>query len=548
MKFGRVPLDDADGGILVHTVKAGRATIRKGTRLAASDLTALRAGGIEEVMVARLEPDDVGENDAAGAIAAAAAGAHISHTAAANGRCNLIAEAPGLAVLDRARIDTLNGIDEGATIATIEPMRMVQTGELLATIKIVPFAVSRATVERCVAAAGDPEPIVAVADFALKRVGLLQTVMPGAKQSLISKMSQASAKRVERLGGELIDIGTCDHDERAVADALERLVAHECDIALVLGASAIADRRDVVPGAIVQAGGRILRFGMPVDPGHLTLLAELGAMTVLGVPGSSRSPRRQGFDWVMQRLFAGLEIDDETISRMGVGGLLKEIPERPMLRRITDPARKPSTTPKVAALVLAAGQSRRMGARNKLLAEIDGIAMVRRVVEAVIASHAKPVLVVTGYEADRVRGALVGLAVSFVDNPDFDDGISASLRHGLAALPSDSDGVLVCLGDMPRVDASMLDKLISAFEPEKGTDICVPVHQGKRGNPVLWGKRYFADMGEIAGDVGAKYLIGRHAEAVREVAITEDGVLIDVDSPEALAALTTRSGQSRPGD
>jgi molybdenum cofactor cytidylyltransferase len=538
VKFGRVPLEDADGAILVHTIKAGRTTIRKGTRLAPSDIAALRAGGLDTVMVARLEPDDVDEDAAAGAIAAAATGAHIVHSTAANGRCNLIAAAPGLVLLDRARIDALNGEDEGTTLATIEPMGRVEPGDVVATIKIVPFAVSKATVERCVRAANDPEPIVAVAAFVAKRVGLLQTVMAGAKRSLIQKMCQASRERVEDLGGEFVDLGTCGHEEGAVAEALRSPAARPCDIVLVLGASAIADRRDVVPAAVQRAGGQILRFGMPVDPGHLTMLAVVGPMTVLGIPGSSRSPRRQGFDWLLQRLFAELDVSGEDISRMGVGGLLKEIPERPMPRRISEPRRKPATAHKIAGVVLAAGQSRRMGARNKLLAEIDGVAMVRRVVEAVVASKADPVLVVTGHEAGRVREALAGLAVSFVDNPDFEEGISASLRHGLAALPADRDGALVCLGDMPRVDAAMLDRLIAAFAPETGKDICVPVHQGKRGNPVLWGKRYFTEMRDIAGDVGAKHLIGRHAEAVQEVAIAEDGVLIDVDSPDALAALT----------
>lgn len=544
MKFGRVPLEGADGAILVHTIKTGRTTIRKGTRLGQSEIAALRATGLETVMVARLEPDDMDEDAAASAIAAAATGSHVAHSTAANGRCNLIAEAPGLVLLDRARIDALNGVDEGTTLATIEPLGRVEPGDLLATIKIVPFAVRRTIVDRCVEAASEPGPIVSVAAFAPKRVGLLQTVMPGAKRSLIEKMSQASQERVEALGGTFVDIGTCDHEEAAVAEALAGLAAQSCDIALVLGASAIADRRDVVPAAVEQAGGRILRFGMPVDPGHLTMLAELGRMTVLGVPGSSRSPRRQGFDWILQRLFAGLGIDDEAIARMGVGGLLKEIPGRPMPRRIADPSRKPRTAHKIAGLVLAAGQSRRMGARNKLLAEIDGVAMVRRVVDAVIASRADPVLVVTGHEGERVRDVLAGLAVRFVANPDYEEGISASLRHGLAALPGDCDGVLVCLGDMPRVDAAMLDKLIAAFTPDAGKDICVPVHEGKRGNPVLWGKRHFTEMRDIAGDVGAKYLIGRHAEAVQDVAIAEDGVLIDVDSPDALAALTAGRGKS----
>jgi len=544
VKFGRVPLDGAAGAILVHTIKAGRTTIRKGTTLTSADLAALRSQGIGEVMAARLEPDDVGENDAAGAIAAAAAGAHVARSEAANGRCNLMAETRGLAILERSRIDALNAADEGATLATIEPFSLVEPGDLLATIKIVPFAVTRSTVDQCVTAAGEPGPVVAVAAFAPKRVGLLQTVMSGAKETLVRKMSAASRERVERLGGTLVDIGTCDHEEGAVIDGFQRMAAESCDVALVLGASAIADRRDVVPAAIEAAGGRILRFGMPVDPGHLTLLAELDGMTVLGVPGSSRSPRRQGFDWVLQRLFADLGVSGDEISRMGVGGLLKEIPERPMPRRITDPSRPAPAAHKVAGLVLAAGQSRRMGARNKLLAEIDGVAMVRRVAEAVAASRAAPVLVMTGHEANRVRGALEGLEVTFVDNPDFEEGISASLRHGLAALPADCDGALVCLGDMPRVDTAILDKLIAAFAPEEGRDICVPVHRGKRGNPVLWGKRYFAEMREIAGDVGAKHLIGRHAEAVQEVPIAADGVLIDVDSPDALAALTAGGERS----
>jgi len=544
VKFGRVPLEDAGGAILVHTIKAGRGTIRKGTWLGAAEIVALRAAGYDTVMVARLEADDADENVAASAIATAATGDNVSHSAAANGRCNLIAEVAGLVVLERDRIDALNRTDEGTTLATIEPLSRVAPGDVIATIKIVPFAVSRSVVDRCVRAASQPEPIVSVAAFQPKRVGLLQTVMPGAKRSLVKKMSQASRERVEELGGTFVDFDTCDHEEGAVAKALADMAARSCDIALVLGASAIADRRDVVPAAIERAGGRIQRFGMPVDPGHLTLLAEMGRTTVLGIPGSSRSPRRQGFDWILQRLFAGLEVDGEAMSRMGVGGLLKEIPERPMPRRISDQSRRAPAAHKIAGLVLAAGQSRRMGARNKLLAEIDGVAMVRRVAEAVLASRADPVLVVTGHEAERVRDALKGLAVTFVDNPDYEEGISASLRHGLAALPGECDGALVCLGDMPRVDAAMLDKLIAAFAPEAGKDICVPVHEGKRGNPVLWGKRYFTEMRDIAGDVGAKHLIGRHAEAVAEVSIADDGVLIDVDSPDALAALTAGGSKS----
>jgi molybdenum cofactor cytidylyltransferase len=163
--------------------------------------------------------------------------------------------------------------------------------------------------------------------------------------------------------------------------------------------------------------------------------------------------------------------------------------------------------------------------------------MVARVVDAVLASQARPVVVVTGNEAERVRAALTGRAVTFAHNPDYADGLSASLRRGIAAVPENCDGALVCLGDMPRVPARTLDRLIAAFNPAEGRAICVPVREGRRGNPVLWARRFFPEIGQLAGDVGAKHLIGAYPEAVAEVAVDDDGVLIDIDTPQALASL-----------
>ena len=165
--------------------------------------------------------------------------------------------------------------------------------------------------------------------------------------------------------------------------------------------------------------------------------------------------------------------------------------------------------------MLAAGRSSRMGAANKLLTEVDGMPMVRRAVEAATASHARPVIVVTGNEQGKVQAALRGCKATFVHNPRFAEGMSTSLQAGLAALPANVDGALVCLGDMPLVTAAALDRLIAAFNPLEGRAICVPTWNGKRGNPVLWDRRFFAAMADLAGDVGAKHLIGEHADAGR---------------------------------
>ena len=195
---------------------------------------------------------------------------------------------------------------------------------------------------------------------------------------------------------------------------------------------------------------------------------------------------------------------------------------------------------RIAAIVLAAGRSTRMGAANKLLSDIGGAPMVRRVAEAALASRARPVLFVTGHQAGEVRAALAGLDVAFVDNPDHALGLSTSLKAGIAALPEAIEAALVLLGDMPRIAADHIDRLIDAFATEQGRCICVPVHQGRRGNPVLWPRAFFAEMLQLEGDAGARKLLGAHADRVREVDLATDAIFLDVDTPEALAKLQAR--------
>jgi molybdenum cofactor cytidylyltransferase len=192
---------------------------------------------------------------------------------------------------------------------------------------------------------------------------------------------------------------------------------------------------------------------------------------------------------------------------------------------------------RIAAIVLAAGRSTRMGAANKLVADVGGKPMVRHAVEAALASHARPVLVVTGHQAGDVRAALAGLDVTFVANPDFAQGLSSSLKAGIRAVPTDATGALVLLGDMPRIGAAHLDAMIAAFASEAGAAIVVPMHQGQRGNPVLWPADLFGDMLALGGDAGARSLLARHAHRVREIDLGTDAVLMDVDTPDALARL-----------
>jgi molybdenum cofactor cytidylyltransferase len=151
---------------------------------------------------------------------------------------------------------------------------------------------------------------------------------------------------------------------------------------------------------------------------------------------------------------------------------------------------------------------------------------------------------VLGNQEDAIDRALGKLPVERVRNLAFAEGLSTSLKCGLAALPHDIDGAVVCLGDMPLITGRDIDRLIAAFNPLEGRAIIVPTRRGKRGNPVLWARRFFAEMAELAGDVGAKHLIGEHAELVCEVEMDTDSVLVDIDTPEALAEFRNKSKPS----
>ena len=534
MHFGAIPVESALGAILAHSVRAGARLFRKGRVLSQADIAALAEAGLREVVVARLEDFDMAEDEAAARVAAACAGAEVRIGASFTGRANLYAASPGLALVDAARTDALNAVDESITLATVAPFSRVSPRQMLATIKIIPFAAPRAKVEAVERLLRDG-PVVEVAPFKPRRVALISTSLPGTKPALLDKNRLALEQRLEGIGSRIVFERRVAHESEALTAAIAQ--AKGCDPILIFGASAITDRRDVVPAAIEAAGGTIDVFGMPVDPGNLLLSARLDGATVIGLPGCARSPKKNGFDFVLWRIAAGLAVGRAEIAAMGVGGLLNEIPSRPQPR--DERPAEPPRMPRIAAVVLAAGMSSRMGA-NKLLAPVEGRPLVRHAVEAALASAAGLVVVVTGNGAADVAAALIGLNIHLVDNPDFTRGLSMSLRTGINALPEDCDGAVILLGDMPGVSAGLVDRLIAAFDPGEDRAICVATRQGKRGNPVLWARRFFPEIAALEGDVGAKHLASAYSELVCEVEADDDGPLTDIDTPQALEAYRAR--------
>lgn len=529
MKFGAFPIESAAGLILAHTFKDHGLILKKGHVIAPGDIDALSAAGVKDIIGAKLEAGDVGEDAAAGRIAQRLMGTHLTLSAARTGRCNLVTAADGIVLVNAAAITAANLISEAVTIATLADKDAVRAGQIVATVKIIPFAVSAAVMGRLESALGSGA--VGLAPYAPKRFALISTLAAGLKPSVVASTEQITRQRIVALGGALMSSTQADHNTGDVAREVRSVMSSGADVVLITGASATVDRGDVVPAGIVAADGVIDHFGMPVDPGNLLVLARIGSVPVLVLPGCARSPKLNGVDWIMQRLAAGVAVTPKDIMTMGVGGLLVDTPARPLPRAsAVQPAT--SSAPRIAAVVLAAGQSRRMGPANKLLLEIEGQPLVRRTVSALRAANVGQVVVVTGHMDAEVRRALDGLNVTIVHNPRYADGLSTSLKVGISALAPDTAAAIVGLGDMPAVTTAHVNRLIAAFEPEAGRAIGVPVHNGKRGNPVLWARRFFEDMQGVSGDVGAKALIGANESLVYEVEFEDTAVLTDLDTLE----------------
>lgn len=524
MIFGTCPVAEAEGAVLAHSVRAGGRRIGKGVVIGADEVAALTKAGIDEVTVARLEPGDVAEDAAALRIAERLLAPGLEMTTPRGGRVNIVAQTAGVVTVDAGAVRALNAVDEAITLATLADKARVGAGALIGTVKVIPYAVPDAVLaaaERTV-----PADAMTLHPFRGGTAALILTRVEGMKDSLFQKVEKITRARLSGVGIELSTVREVPHKAGALATVLDEVTD---DLALILTASATSDRADVAPAAVVAAGGEVTRFGMPVDPGNLLFLGALGDRQVIGLPGCARSPALNGADWVIERIAAGLEVAGDDIANMGVGGLLKEIPERGAPRQ--------QAAGQVDILLLASGASRRMGGEDKLLREIDGEALLHRTAKAAVDSGVGKVHVVLPPDATDRQTTLAGLTVDRVAAPGWQEGMSASLRAGIAALAAKSQAVIVALADMPDVTTDHYRALVEAWQDSGGDAICRAVTEsGKLGHPVLFPRRYFDQLQGLSGDEGARVILQAEGAAVRLVPTPGEGAVIDLDTPEAWAA------------
>ncbi|UFI04821.1 NTP transferase domain-containing protein [Roseibium aggregatum] len=526
MIFGPCPPENAEGCILAHRTALPNRVLKKGRRLTGQDCAEIAAAGIDSLMVARIEPGDTGEDAAAEQLATAAAGAGLETDTAFTGRMNLYAATNGVLVVDADAVTAANRIDPAITFATLPNYSKVLAGRMVATAKIISFAVPE---EQLGAAEIALRGAVRVAGFSPRKVGLVATQLPHLKPSTMDKTRRVLEDRLLPSGSIVLSEHRVPHSREAVAEALRSLKEEGADFLILFGASAVVDRQDVLPAGLDLAGGTVHHLGMPVDPGNLLMLGSLDGIPVLGAPGCARSPKENGFDWVLDRLLAGLEVHPDDITAMGVGGLLMEIGTRPQPRE----GKRKGEAARIAALILGAGKSSRMGGPNKLLATLDGKTLIRHAAEAAAGAGLSQTVLVTGHLAEEVGAQVEDLDVTLVHNPDFADGMAGSIRTGMNALAADTDAVIVLLGDMPRIGSDVLKRLIGTYRENDNSLIVTATADGKRGNPVLWDRRFFEALKSLSGDVGARHIIGENPGFVAEVEIGS-AARLDLDTPDAL--------------
>ena len=323
MKFGEMPTVNAAGAILAHSIALPSGRLRKGQVLGPADITALNACGHGTVIAARLEPGDLGEDDAAARLAKALAPDGLRLSNAATGRVNIFAEEAGIAQIDVAAVDAFNAVNPMITVATVPPFHRVDAGTMVATVKIISYGVPTREVDMA-AAAGQAAlrtlpPVFASATLIETRTDKDPTV----------KGREAMHGRLARFDVALDTRVIVDHQTEPLARAIAEA---DGEVVCILTASATSDPDDVGPTAVRRAGGIVSQFGMPVDPGNLLFLGRIGAKPVSGLPGCARSPALNGADWVLERVLCGIDVTPADFAAMGVGGLLKEIPTRPQPR------------------------------------------------------------------------------------------------------------------------------------------------------------------------------------------------------------------------
>ena len=531
MKIEYLDPNKSKGSILAQTYNLSGRTLSKGTHVSEEILELLNRENVKNILCAVPHEGDIHEDSAAEAISKALDENQLYAEEASTGRVNFRTPALSIVRYNRELIKKINLVDESIAFSIVEHNQLLAKNDLIATLKIIPFFVSKIYVEQVVSLIAKNE-IFKVHRLQEKKVELIQTYYDWQKRSIFKATSNVTSSRLDALGCPLQKETLIPHDHKSLCSEIKSSIDSGAQVLLISGASAITDRSDHIPKAILSVGGEIIQYGLAVDPGNLLLIGQIGNTTIIGMPGCARSPKLNGFDWVLQLLMANIPINKEELADMGAGGLLMEIASRPLPRALAKSAKKREK--KIMGIILAAGNSSRMGKDNKLLRNIGGASLVRNTAVEMLKSDLDSCSIVLGYQSDKVAAVIKDLNINLILNPFWEEGQASSLKAALNTLDSSYSDLLVMLGDLPGVKSKHINKIIEEhlLANNRKSKITIPSFNGKKGNPVIWGKSFFPDLSNLEGDVGGRTLFDQHPAAINLLVMEDEAVITDTDTPE----------------
>ena len=531
MKIENLDPRESKGSILAQSYNLSERKLSKGTRVSKAIVELLNKENIKSILCAVPDENDMDEDAAAEAISNAIDRNRIYAEEASTGRVNFRTPALGVVRYNRELIKKINLVDESIAFSIVEHNQLLAKNDLIATLKIIPFFASKIYVERVVALLSKYE-IFKIHRLEEKKVDFIQTYYNWQKRSIFKATSNVTRSRLDALGCLLEKETLIPHDHESLCSEIKSSLDSGAQVLLISGASAITDRSDYIPRAILSVGGEIIQYGLAVDPGNLLLIGQIGSTTVIGMPGCARSPKLNGFDWVLQLLMANIPITKEELADMGAGGLLMEIASRPLPRALSKSVYKRGK--KIMGVILAAGNSTRMGKDNKLLRNVGDASLVRNTAVEMLNSDVDSCSIVLGYQSDKVAEVIKDLNISLILNPLWQEGQASSLKAALNTLDDTYSDLLIMLGDLPGVKSRHINTIIEEhlLTNNRRSKITIPSFNGKKGNPVIWGRSFFPDLSNLEGDAGGRALFNHHPAAINLLDMDDPAGVTDTDTPE----------------
>ena len=536
MKIFEKDIQETFGCLLMHSVFLEDGRIRKGKIIDKNDIAMMERSDIEKVQVGELEDDDIGENAASGLIAKAIATNQFSVSPTLSGKTNITSIADGLIEIDEGNVTKLNNLSPNIAVSTLNNHDVVYRGDHTVSVKIISFVISSSDLDKILNFL-KKNKIVKLKKFKSMRFGVIYTIAKNEKRSLIEKTKKSIMSRIGNYNSTIMDERVLPHNSASIKNNVVELLENNINCILLFLSTSVTDVNDIVPTVINDLGGKINSFGMPVDPGNLTLSGKINDVDIIVAAGSARSDSLNGFDWHLNCLHANIEVSQEMVNSLGVGGLLKDIDFAVKRKRVS----KTIDTKKsnIAAVVLCAGESKRMGNRNKLLLKVAGKSLIKNYIDNISKSNVSEIVIVTGYQSIEIERELEGYDVKFIHNEKYREGMSTSLNTGINSLSKNINAAIICLPDMPMIGIYEINKLIEYYNPKIGNEICIATYNDQRGNPVLWDRKYFKKLMQIKGDKGGRYLLPKFLEQSVEVVLGE-AVAFDVDNESSYKIINTK--------